>query len=155
MNNSTIIFDDANFISPTTRTLTCIFYLIFASCGLVVYTFDLVVFVKHRATFTNSFYILAGHCAIGDISWLLNFVLYAVPISWSNSFGFIGEEFGQIWANVDSVMFNTIRILLGAVALNRLMAILGNYYFISYIGYIILYYYYNIYKQKETIRIKL
>lgn len=59
-------------------------------------------------------------------SRLLNVILYAAPLGWANDFIFIGEKYGQIWANSETVFFNTIHILLGVVALNRMSAILGN-----------------------------
>ena len=93
--------------------------------GLVLYVFDVLIFVLNRQSFNNSFYILAGHCAVGDMANLLVVIVYVVPLSWANDFVVVGERAAQLLANLDSVIFNTIFILLGPVALNRLMAILG------------------------------
>ena len=106
------------------RLITCIFYLISSLIGVILYIFDMYVMYKHRNTFNNTFYILVGYCAVGDILYLFNIIFYIVPFSIANQF-FIHDKIAIALGNGDSFFFNTIFVFLGPVALNRFMAIRG------------------------------
>jgi hypothetical protein len=114
------------FCSCTERTLTSVLYLWLASIGLLAYVFVCVVLCVCRKSFTNTFYILLTHCAIGDIAYLLLNIVYVVPFSIANRF-LIDENVAQFLANLNTVFYSLVFILVGPISLNRLMAILGTF----------------------------
>ena len=69
--------------------------------------------LKNSHVFTHTFYVLVWHLAIADTMYLAFDLVLVVPATFANALPF-GEYWTNVMANLDTLCWNMICLLLGA-----------------------------------------